>query len=74
MLDIVIVPGLAFDPQGYRIGYGGGFYDRTLPKWCPPAIAIGVAFDLQLASEVPREPWDIPVDLIVTDQRVLTVD
>ncbi len=72
-LDVVLVPGLAFDPQGYRIGYGGGFYDQALPSHCPPALAIGVAFDFQLAADIPFEPCDVTVDVIVTDRRVLPV-
>ncbi len=72
-IDVVIVPGLVFDAQGYRIGYGAGFYDRALPLWCPPARAIGVAFDFQLASEIPQQPWDVAVDMVVTDQRELIV-
>jgi 5-formyltetrahydrofolate cyclo-ligase len=70
-LDVVVVPGLAFDARGYRIGYGGGFYDRALPRLCPPGTSIGVAFDFQLAADIPNTPGDVAVDRIVTDQRVL---
>lgn len=70
-LDVVIVPGLAFDDRGHRIGYGAGFYDGALPGVCPPAVSIGVAFDFQLAAEIPNTPGDIPVDHIVTDRRAL---
>lgn len=70
-VDVVVVPGLAFDPTGHRIGYGGGFYDRTLPRYCPPGVAIGVAFDFLLAADVPYGESDVAVDRIVTDARVL---
>ena len=73
-LDVVIVPGIAFDPKGYRIGYGGGFYDQALPTVRPPALAIGVAFDFQLAADVPYDDtYDVPVDTIVTDRRELRI-
>ena len=72
-LDVIVVPGLAFDPRGYRIGYGAGYYDRTLPRFRPPALAVGVAFDFQLAPDLPSTDNDVPVDLIVTDERVLPV-
>lgn len=72
-LDVVVVPGIAFDPQGYRIGYGAGFYDQSLPTVCPPAIAIGVAFDFQLAADIPFAEHDVPVDVIITDRRRLDV-
>lgn len=72
-VDVVVVPGLAFDPRGHRIGYGAGFYDRTLPRYCPPAVAIGVAFDFLLAGDVPNGEGDVPVDRIITDTRVLDV-
>jgi 5-formyltetrahydrofolate cyclo-ligase len=70
-LDVVVVPALAIDPVGYRIGYGAGYYDRTLPRFCPPGVAIGVAFDFQLLAEVPATPSDVRVAWIVTDARTL---
>lgn len=70
-LDVVVVPAIAADPTGHRIGYGAGYYDRTLPKFAPPAIAIAVVFDYQLVAEVPATPGDVQVAWIVTDQRVI---
>jgi 5-formyltetrahydrofolate cyclo-ligase len=72
-LDVIVVPGLAFDPRGHRLGYGAGYYDRTLPRFRPPALAVGVAFDFQLAPDLPSTETDVPVDLIVTDERILVV-
>ena len=69
-LDVVVVPALAVDPNGHRIGYGAGYYDRTLPKFVPPAIAIAVAYDWQLVAEVPVTPGDVSVAWVVTDARV----
>jgi 5-formyltetrahydrofolate cyclo-ligase len=69
-IDVVIVPALAVDPTGHRIGYGAGYYDRTLPKYAPPAAAIAVAYDWQLVAEVPATPGDVQVDAVVTDLRV----
>ncbi len=70
-IDVVVVPALAIDPTGHRIGYGAGYYDRTLPKYAPPAAAVAVAYDWQLVAEVPATPGDVQVDSIVTDLRVL---
>ncbi len=70
-IDLIVVPGLMFDACGYRIGYGAGYYDRTLPLFRPPALAVGVAFDFQLAPEIPTHEDDVAVDLVVTDARVL---
>ena len=70
-LDLVIVPALAYDPAGYRIGYGAGYYDRTLPH-CTRAKKIGVCFDFQLIAEVPITAGDVPVSLVVTEARTLT--
>jgi 5-formyltetrahydrofolate cyclo-ligase len=66
--DILLVPLLAFDADGYRLGYGGGFYDRTIAKLrqTKQVIAIGVAFDEQEIPRLPREPHDIPMDWILT--------
>lgn len=70
-LDVIVVPALQVDARGYRIGYGAGFYDRTLPRFAPPAVAAGVAFDFQLIAEVPATEHDVPLALVVTDARVL---
>jgi 5-formyltetrahydrofolate cyclo-ligase len=70
-LDVVVVPALQVDPRGHRIGYGAGDYDRTLPRYCPPAKAIGVAFDFQVISEVPETAGDVALDWVVTDERVM---
>jgi 5-formyltetrahydrofolate cyclo-ligase len=72
-LDVIIVPGLAFDGNGNRLGYGAGYYDRALPRFRPPAIAIGVAFAFQLAPDLPATENDVPVDVIVTDDRVIAI-
>jgi 5-formyltetrahydrofolate cyclo-ligase len=72
-LDVVVVPGLAFDDRGYRLGYGAGYYDRTLPRYCPPAVPIGVAYDFQLATELPSTDRDVPVVCVVTDRRRLDI-
>ncbi|MCT2538741.1 5-formyltetrahydrofolate cyclo-ligase [Sedimentimonas flavescens] len=70
---ILIVPMLAFDQRGYRLGYGGGFYDRTLEmlRASGPVIAIGYAYAAQELPEVPIEPTDQPLDLIVTEAGIL---
>jgi 5-formyltetrahydrofolate cyclo-ligase len=70
-LDVVIVPAVAVDPTGHRIGYGAGYYDRTLPRYAPPAVSIAVAYDWQLVAEVPATPHDVKVGFVVTDARVL---
>lgn len=70
VIDLIIVPGLAFDPTGYRIGYGAGLYDRALPSFSN-SRTVGVAFDFQLVMEIPRGAHDVPVSTIVTDKRVL---
>jgi len=73
-LDAIIVPAIAIDPTGHRIGYGAGYYDRTLPSYAPPAVTLAVAFDWQLIAEVPAMPEDVRVDWIVTDARVMQAE
>jgi 5-formyltetrahydrofolate cyclo-ligase len=68
-VDVVLVPGLAFDAAGQRLGYGQGFYDRLLGSM--RAVRIGLAFDFQMLVEVPSFAHDLPVDYVVTDKRVL---
>jgi 5-formyltetrahydrofolate cyclo-ligase len=70
---VVLVPGLAFDERGDRLGRGGGHYDRFLreARRHGGLVAIAMAFELQVVAEVPREGHDEPVDLIVTEERVI---
>lgn len=69
-IDIILVPGIAFDKEGHRIGYGFGYYDKFLKK-VPKAIKIGLCFDFQLVEKIPREMHDVPVDMIVTEKRIV---
>jgi 5-formyltetrahydrofolate cyclo-ligase len=69
-IDVVIVPGSAFSVDGFRLGYGGGYYDRFL-KNCP-AVTIGLAFDMQVVGRVPHDQQhDVPLDYIVTEKRLI---
>jgi 5-formyltetrahydrofolate cyclo-ligase len=72
-IDFVLVPGIAFDRQGRRMGYGGGYYDRLLPLLSPRAARVAGAFEVQLVARVPAAPHDIAVDAIVTESRELAV-
>lgn len=67
LVDVVVVPGLAFTAAGDRLGQGGGWYDRFLSRVEPRCTTIGVGFAEQLAVELPVEPHDIRLDLVVTD-------
>ena len=68
-IDTLIVPGLAYDREGYRIGFGGGYYDRFLMDL--KAKTISLAFQKQIESSLPRETYDIPVGKIITDQEII---
>ena len=69
-VDLVLVPAMAVDPRGHRIGYGKGYYDRLLPRLtCASSCAL--VYDFQLISEAPEMPGDVPVGLVVTDARLL---
>ena len=70
-IDVHIIPGVAFDSQGHRIGYSRGFYDRFLSQVPADKIRIGLAYECQIADAIPAEPWDIPVTHIVTERRIL---
>lgn len=70
-VDVVIAPGLAFDREGYRLGYGGGHYDRYLARMGHRALRVGIGFRQQLVERVPREPRDERLDLVVTDENVV---
>ncbi len=67
-IDFVLVPGLAFDARGGRLGYGGGFYDRLLSaSLSPRAWLVAGAFEAQMVGEVPMDERDVPVDVVITE-------
>lgn len=70
IIDLVVVPALAYDPQGNRLGRGGGYYDRFLEKVRASVATVGLVFDQQIVDSVPVKPHDIAVDIVVTDRRV----
>jgi 5-formyltetrahydrofolate cyclo-ligase len=69
--DAVVAPLVGFDAQGYRLGYGGGYYDRTLAALPEMPLAIGVGFELAALETIHPQPHDIPMDLIVTERRTI---
>jgi 5-formyltetrahydrofolate cyclo-ligase len=71
LIDIVLVPGLAFDASGGRLGRGGGFYDRFLARTRPP-MSIGVAFDEQMVDRLHLDPHDILLTAIATPKGLIT--
>jgi 5-formyltetrahydrofolate cyclo-ligase len=77
-LDLVLLPLVGFDEHGHRLGMGGGYYDRSLAfltqrqHWRKPHL-IGLAYDFQKLPPLPREPWDVPLDAIVTDRCIYPV-
>ncbi len=67
--NIVIVPLLAFDKDKHRLGYGGGFYDRTIAA-LKPSMSIGVAYSTQEVEKIPNEDWDVKLDKIVMENKI----
>jgi 5-formyltetrahydrofolate cyclo-ligase len=70
-IPLFLVPGLAFDPAGHRLGYGLGCYDRAFADAAPGALKVGLAFELQILESVPADPHDVPMDFVVTEDRVI---
>lgn len=70
-IDLIILPGIAFDRRCYRISYGGGYYDRFLGKLDFAVPTIGLAYDFQIVDIAPIEPHDIPVDYVITEKRIV---
>ncbi|MDR1964183.1 MAG: 5-formyltetrahydrofolate cyclo-ligase [Planctomycetaceae bacterium] len=70
-LDLVLVPGLAFDCSGHRLGRGKGYYDRFLARLTPNTQRIALAFESQIVEHVPVDSWDQPVSIIITENRIL---
>lgn len=71
-MDLILVPGLGFDKEGYRVGYGGGYYDRLLSDRTARNCLVGLCYEVSLVKKVEREPHDMRVDYVVTDERILT--
>jgi len=70
-IDLVLVPGACFNLKGYRLGYGGGYYDKFLPKIKKDALSLGLCFDFQIVSSIKPEKHDIPVDIVLTEKRMI---
>jgi 5-formyltetrahydrofolate cyclo-ligase len=70
-IDMVVVPGIAFDYRRYRIGYGAGFYDRFLPELRPDCLKVGLAYEIQVVEMIPAADHDMRMDLVVTERRVI---
>jgi 5-formyltetrahydrofolate cyclo-ligase len=66
-VDVAVVPGVAFSRGGHRLGRGGGYYDRLLPRLRPDCLVVGVCSAANIAEVVPSEPHDRPVDVVITD-------
>jgi len=78
-LDLILMPLVAFDRQGNRLGMGGGFYDRSLAflqhrhSWRKPRL-VGLAYEFQQVDQLPYQSWDVPLDAIVTEQQIYLPD
>ena len=66
-IDLIVVPGVAFDRKGNRLGRGKGYYDRLLPQ-IPSAYKAGICFSFQIVEEIPAEPFDICMDEVITSK------
>lgn len=67
-LDLVLVPGLAFDKAGNRLGYGMGYYDQALPRLRKNCLTVGVTYSFQIINQVPNTPSDVPVQALLTEK------
>lgn len=70
-MDIAVIPGVGFDEAGFRIGFGKGYYDKTLHQFS--GLKLGLAYDFQVLKKIAHEPWDIRCHYVVTECRVIEV-
>lgn len=70
-IEVIIVPGVAFDVKGNRIGFGAGFYDRFLNNKKNDTVTISLAYDYQIVDLIPNDKFDIPIDFIITEKRII---
>jgi len=68
-IDVVLVPGIAFDKRGYRIGFGKGYYDSFLKGL--NALKIGLCMDFQIIDKIPNDEWDVKMDMVVSEKRII---
>ena len=73
MLDMVIIPGIGFTTNGNRLGRGGGYYDRFLKKLKENCRSVALAFEIQIVEEIPLDEYDVPVDYIITEDRIIKI-
>lgn len=69
--EFLVIPGVAYDLKGGRLGYGGGFYDRYLQKLTKKPFIAALAYEFQVLDEIPMHPHDVRVDAIITEQRII---
>ncbi len=69
-LDLALVPGLAFTPEGARLGQGGGYYDRFLPRLAEGCVTVGIAPEALICASLPTDPWDQKLSLVLTENGV----
>ena len=70
-IDLICVPGLAFNTGRYRLGYGGGYYDRFLPMLREDCFKVGIAYDFQVTNLLPIEPHDFKLDMVITEVQFI---
>ena len=73
-IDLILVPAVAFDQYCNRIGFGAGYYDRFLCKKPKHTPAIGIAYDYQIIDNIPTDEYDVPLDFIITEKRIIFPD
>ncbi|NYT00395.1 MAG: 5-formyltetrahydrofolate cyclo-ligase [Methanocellales archaeon] len=71
-IDLIVVPGIAFDKRGNRLGYGLGFYDRFLCSLKEGATILALAYDFQVLEEIPNDHHDVPADIIITESQIIS--
>lgn len=70
-LDLIIVPGIVFDHNGHRVGYSLGYYDKFLAMLKNDHTKIGLAFDFQIIEKIPHEQHDVPMDIVITEEKII---
>jgi 5,10-methenyltetrahydrofolate synthetase len=71
--DVMLLPVVAIDPAGFRLGYGGGYFDRTLAAMQPRPVTVGLGFDFQQVASIAPEPWDVPLDWRVSEAGAVKI-